>query len=150
ELMLDYDESNAGLTVNEYETLLMRHDLAEVLQDPLRFMAQKGKRVLRDPSLLAQKAKDYAKYDLVQFINEISDALGLNETKVQRLIDKFFAASASRFLRMKRSVTLMVNNTDEYGIGSIIHGKDQSPILVQWKKSSSQTRRIRARFVRFD
>src|SRR3712207_9360267 len=35
-------ERHAGLTVNEYETLLMRHDLSEVLRDPLRFMAEKA------------------------------------------------------------------------------------------------------------
>lgn len=150
ELSLDYREQSAGLTVNEYETLLMQHDLVEVLHDPLRFMAEKGKRVLKDPKLLALKGKSYAKYDLVHVVNEFTDALGLSESMVQRLIDKFFAASASRFLRMKRSVTLMVNNTDEHGIGSVIQGRYQSPILVQWHKAEGGTRRIRAKFTRFD
>src|SRR5678815_1251631 len=35
-------EQFASLTVNEYETLLMRYDLAEVLKNPLRFAAQKA------------------------------------------------------------------------------------------------------------
>src|SRR5581483_1400168 len=36
-------EQFASLTVNEYETLLMRYDLAEVLRNPLWFAAQKAK-----------------------------------------------------------------------------------------------------------
>src|SRR5258705_11230269 len=36
-------ERQAGLTVNEYETLLMRHDLAEVLRNPFRYAAEKGR-----------------------------------------------------------------------------------------------------------
>src|SRR3954465_11784544 len=36
-------ERQAGLTVNEYETLLMRHDLADVLRNPFSFAAEKGR-----------------------------------------------------------------------------------------------------------
>src|SRR5262249_22177365 len=36
-------EREVGLTVNEYETLLMRHDLADALRDPLRFVAEQGR-----------------------------------------------------------------------------------------------------------
>src|SRR5262245_38821555 len=42
DVTLDGQERNAGLTVNEYETLLMQHDLREVLQNPLRFAARTG------------------------------------------------------------------------------------------------------------
>lgn len=150
EISLAPDERSAGLTVNEYETLLMRHDLIEVLRNPLRFMAEKGKHMLQDPRAIRSKAKNYAKYDLVQVVNEFIDVLGLHESVVERLIDKFFAAGASRFLRMKRSVTLMINNTDEHGIGHIIHGQYQSPILVQWNKPEGRTRHLNVRFVRFD
>jgi thiamine phosphate synthase YjbQ (UPF0047 family) len=37
---LDPTERHSGLTVNEYETLLMQYDLAEVLRNPLRFGAR--------------------------------------------------------------------------------------------------------------
>ena len=37
---LDPAERHSGLTVNEYETLLMRHDLAEVLANPFRFVGR--------------------------------------------------------------------------------------------------------------
>ena len=38
-LALDPGERHAALTVNEFETLLMKYDLAAVLREPLRFMA---------------------------------------------------------------------------------------------------------------
>ena len=54
-------ERHAGLTVNEYETLLMRHDLSEVLRDPLRFMAEKAGHILGNPRAIPAKTLDYAK-----------------------------------------------------------------------------------------
>ncbi|HMB93507.1 MAG TPA: hypothetical protein VKP65_21825 [Rhodothermales bacterium] len=148
-LSLDSSEQQAGLTVNEYETLLMKHDLAEVLHNPIRFMAEKGMNMLRDPMAIRNKAKNYVKYDLVQIVNEVIDALGLNESLVERVIDKFAAASASRRLRMKRSVSLLVNNF-EAEHGSIVQGTYQSPILVQWEKAEAQNRRINVRLIRFE
>src|SRR3954462_6739839 len=40
-LELGGSERQAGLTVNEYETLLMRNDLADVLRNPFSFAAEK-------------------------------------------------------------------------------------------------------------
>ena len=65
-LSLGSGEQFASLTVNEYETLLMRYDLAEVLKNPLRFAAQKAKHAWDDPRAVPSKAIDYAKYDLVR------------------------------------------------------------------------------------
>ena len=42
DLVVDPTERNVGLTVNEYETLLMQNDLADVLRDPLRFARAQG------------------------------------------------------------------------------------------------------------
>lgn len=150
DMWLEPSEKHAGLTVNEYETLLMQHDLIEVLKNPLRFMAEKGRNMLRDPMAIRGKAKNYVKYDLVQVVNELIDALGLSESVVERVIDKFMAASASRRLRMKRSVSMLINNTDEHGRGSIVHGTYQSPILVQWQKARAQSRRLNVRLSRFE
>ncbi len=144
------DEHHAGLTVNEYETLLMKHDLAEVLRDPLQFMGRKGRSMLRDPSAIPDKAKNYAKYDLVRLVNRVVDTLGLSESLVERIIDKCLAVPAERFLRMKRSVSLLVTEDEANGEGTIEQGRYQSPILVQWRKSEPQTRRLRARFTRFE
>jgi len=54
-LSLAPGERHAGLTVNEYETLLMRHDLGEVLRDPLRFMAEKAGHMLGNPRAIPAK-----------------------------------------------------------------------------------------------
>lgn len=143
-------EKHAGLTVNEYETLLMKNDLAEVLQDPLRFMARKGRNMLRDPGAIPNKAKNYAKYDLVRLVNKVVDTLGLSESLVERIIDKCLAVPAERFLRMKRSVSLLVTEDEANGEGTIVQGRYQSPILVQWRKSDSQCRRLRVQLTRFE
>ncbi len=144
------EENHAGLTVNEYETLLMKHDLAEVLQDPLQFMARKGRNMLRDPSAVPDKAKNYAKYDLVRLVNKVVDTLGLNESLVERIIDKCLAVPAERFLRMKQSVSLLVTEDESNGEGTIEQGRYQSPILVQWRRSDPQVRRLRVRLTRFE
>jgi thiamine phosphate synthase YjbQ (UPF0047 family) len=149
DLHLAKGERHAGLTVNEYETLLMKHDLVEVLRDPLRFMARKGRNMLRDPGAIPVKAKNYAKYDLVRLVNRCLDTLGLSESVVERVIDKCLAVPAERFLRMKRSVSLLVSEDPRNGEGTIVQGRYQSPILVQWRKARPGARRIEATLTRF-
>lgn len=150
EISLSPHENHAGLTVNEYETLLMKHDLVEILENPLQFMAEKGKNMLMDPRAIPSKAKNYAKYDLVHFVNEFVDALGLSESVIERILDKFLAWPAARFLRMRRSVRLLISNSGGNGPTPIVHGRYQSPILVQWKKADGQTRYLNVRLVRFE
>ena len=150
EISLARDESHAGLTVNEYETLLMKHDLVEVLRNPVRFMAEKGRNMLRDPGAIPDKAKNYAKYDLVRIVNAFLDTLGLSESLVERVIDKFIAVPAEHFLRMKRSVSLLVTEDEANGRGTIVQGRYQSPILVQWEKADRQTRRLNVTLRRFE
>lgn len=149
DLSLSPEERNTGLTVNEYETMLMRHDLVEVLRNPVRFMAQRGANMLRDPAAIKEKAKDYMKYDLVQVVNEFIDALGLSESLFERIIDKIIQVPASRFLRMKRRVSLIVSDEDT-GEGRIVNGTYQSPILVQWRKAKDHVRTIDVTFTRFE
>ena len=103
-------ERHAGLTVNEYETLLMRHDLSEVLRDPLRFMAEKAGHILGNPRAIPAKTLDYAKYDLVRVFNRLLDAVGLRESMLETLLSQAIAMPAARFLRMKRSVSLLVSD----------------------------------------
>lgn len=150
DLSLAADERHTGLTVNEYETLLMRHDLVEVLHDPIRFMAQKGRNMLRDPGAIKEKAKDYMKYDLVHVVNEFIDVMGLSETMVERIIDKFFQVPAHRFLRMKRGVGLVVSNGSLKEDAQIVSGTYQSPILVQWQRNDRRERTLEATFTRFE
>ncbi len=65
-LALAEQERHAGLTVNEYETLLMGHDLPEVLRNPLRFAIERGRHALAEPRKVPAKTLGYAKYDLVR------------------------------------------------------------------------------------
>ena len=83
-LALASGERHAGLTVNEYETLLMRHDLSEVLRDPLRFMAEKAGHILGNPRAIPAKTLDYAKYrprPRVQPIRRRAGAAGIDGGK---------------------------------------------------------------------
>ena len=135
-------ERQAGITINEYETLLMRHDLVDVLRNPLRFMAEKGRHALGDPRAIPAKTRDYAKYDLVRVLNKVVDALGLHESILERAIAKAMSVPAERLLRMKRSVNLLVSDTTSPGEGRIIQGTYQSPILVQWHQAQGGARYV--------
>ncbi len=109
------------------------------------FVAAKGRSMLRDPRAIPGKAKNYAKYDFVRLLNEAMDALGLSESLIERLIDRLMAFPADRFLRMKRSIRLLVCSEDAGASGQpIVQGRYQSPILVQWSKSRERSRRLTA------
>ena len=137
------NERQAGLTVNEYETLLMQHDLIEVLRDPLRFMAEKGRHMLSDPRAVPNRAIEYAKFDLVTVLNKLIDKLGMSESLVEKALARMMAVPADRFLRMKRSVSLLISDQQ------IVQGSYQSPILVQWKKSERQARTLEIALTEF-
>ena len=142
-------ERHAGLTVNEYETLLMRHDLSDVLRDPLRFMAEKAGHMLGNPRAIPAKTLDYAKYDLVRVFNRLLDTLGLRESMVETVLSQAIAMPAARFLRMKRSVSLLVSDRQSPGTGAIIEGTYQSPILVQWHRGARRVRHLDITLTRF-
>jgi thiamine phosphate synthase YjbQ (UPF0047 family) len=133
-LALGPGEDQAALTINEYETLLMRHDLVDVIRDPLRFVAERGRDLLANPWAIPAKTIDYAKYDLVRTFNQICDAFHISESFVETLAARVIGLPARRFLRMKRSVSLLVSDSDGAGRGKIVEGTYQCPILVQWRK----------------
>jgi hypothetical protein len=143
-------EQQASITVNEYETLLMRHDLAEVLRNPLRFAAEKARHVLADPRAVPGKTIDYAKYDFVRALNQLVDALGLGESRLERVLARALAMGAARFLRMKRGVSLLISDTRSPGAGAIVEGTYQSPILVQWARAPRRARSVHAVLTRFE
>lgn len=147
ELRLDDAEQASALTVNEYETLLMRYDLCEVLRDPLRFMARQGRNVLRDPMTVPAKSMGYAKYDIVLTLNHLIDSLGLADTAVERLMHRIMRGPAQRRLRFKRAVSLPVTG-DDSGRPQLLRGQYQSPILIQWRSSPSRRRRLNVRVIR--
>lgn len=148
-IALDADERDAGVTVNEFETLLMRHDLAEVLRDPLRFIARQGRRMLADPAAIATKSWGYAKYDAVRLLNELLDALGMSESTVERILARLMAVPAARRLRFKRSASLPVSDRSGDGRARIVRGTYQSPILIQWSRPPRGSRRLVVELTRF-
>jgi thiamine phosphate synthase YjbQ (UPF0047 family) len=148
DIVLDAHERTAGLTVNEYETLLMRHDLADILRDPLRFMARQGRRMLRDPRAVPTKSLGYARYDVVRIINRIMDATGLSDSAFEVLLSRLMALPAERRLRFKRSLSMPIG-TDNHGCSQLVSGRYQTPIMIQWAAAPGQTRRIRLRLTRF-
>jgi hypothetical protein len=148
-LRLKSTEQGASLTVNEYETLLMRHDLTEVLQSPLRFAAQKAWHIWNDPAAVPYKALDYAKYDLVRAANRFVDAVGLGASRIEQVIGRVLAIPASRFLSTRRSVDLLVSDGETPGTGRIVSGAYQAPILLQWRGAARQTRYIDVTLSRF-
>lgn len=149
-LELSRHELHAGLTVNEYETLLMQHDLAEVLRNPLGFAAEKARHAWNDPLAVPAKALAYARYDLVRAVNRLVDALGLGASRVEQMLARTVEVSASRFLRMRRSVDLLVSDARTPGRGALLEGTYQVPILVQWRQSGQRDRQVDITLVRFD
>ena len=138
-IALDPVERHSALTVNEYETLLMQHDLAEVLRNPLRFVAEKSRHALANPFAVPARTLDYAKYDFVRVLNKGLDAFGLRGSIIEKVMARTLAVPAARFFRMRRSVSLLVTAGDD-GTPKIVEGVYQSPILVQWQHAPRQAR----------
>jgi hypothetical protein len=141
DISLPATERNVGLTVNEYETMLMRHDLVEVLQDPLKFAAQRGRHMIDDPLAIPSKTINYAKYDVPRLLNSLLDALHWEQSVLERLVAKIMAVPAQRLLRSRR-VTFLASDENDGGRARMVRGTYQSPILVQWRPSDSQSRNI--------
>ncbi|MEW6319703.1 MAG: hypothetical protein AB1635_01310 [Acidobacteriota bacterium] len=145
DLVIAPRERNVGLTVNEYETLLMQHDLVEVLHNPLRFAALKGRNMLHDPLAIPGKSLSYARYDFVHVLNSLMEALRLDQSSFERLIAKVMAVPARRFLRSRRVSFLATPAPD--GSTRIVRGTYQSPILVQWQPAEGQSRQVQVALV---
>jgi thiamine phosphate synthase YjbQ (UPF0047 family) len=138
-IVLEPSERHSALTVNEYETLLMKYDLAEVLRNPLRFFAEKSRHALANPLAVPAKTLGYAKYDFVRVLNKSLDTLGLRGSIVEKVLANSLAVPAARFFRMRRSISLLVSERED-GSHGLIEGTYQSPILVQWQKAPRETR----------
>lgn len=140
DLMMHSAERNAGLTVNEYETLLVKHDLVEVLQNPLRFAKIKGRNMIADPLSIPAKTLSYAQYDAVRVLNSLMEALRIDQSSFERLIAKMLSLPARCFFRSRRVSFLA--SCDGGSVPRIVKGTYQSPILVQWQSAERQSRHI--------
>ena len=149
DIALPRDERHVGLTVNEFETLLMQHDLREVLRDPLRFAKDKSRHFFEDPLSVPFKTLDYARYDLVHVFNSLMHAFHIEESAVERLLVRLISVPARRLLRIRRSVSFVVCPEARGDVGRVARGTYQSPILLQWGPSLGQVRRVEVSLVRF-
>jgi hypothetical protein len=52
-------------------------------------------------------------------------------------------------LRFKRAASLLVSDAGQRGQPQIVSGRYQSPILIQWRATRSQSRRLRVTLRRF-
>jgi hypothetical protein len=142
DITLAMSERNVGLTVNEYETMLMRHDLVEILKDPLKFAAQRGRHMIDDPLAIPTKTINYAKYDFPRLLNSLMEALRWDHSVFERAMAKLMAVPAQRLLRSRR-VTFLASEDAEAGKAVLVRGTYQSPILVQWQApAAGQARQI--------
>jgi thiamine phosphate synthase YjbQ (UPF0047 family) len=148
-LQLPSLEQHASLTVNEYETWLMHHDLADVLRNPLRFAAERARHAWNDPRAIPAKARAYAKYDLVYALNKLVDKLGLQSSFIERALARTLEVGASRFFRMDRGIDLLVSDSRQPGKGAVVEGTYQTPILVQWRPAPLTTRQLDISLTRF-
>jgi hypothetical protein len=146
-LKLGSGEQFASLTVNEYETLLMQHDLMEVLRNPLKFAALKSRHMLDDPFAIPSKTINYARYDFVRVLNSLMEAFRVNESGLERLVAKLMAVPARRLLRSRR-VSFLASDHEGTGRARLVRGQYQSPILVQWQLAEKQVREIEVSLIR--
>jgi thiamine phosphate synthase YjbQ (UPF0047 family) len=148
DLVVDPNERHVGLTVNEYETLLMQHDLVDVLRDPLRFARIKASHMVADPFAIPGKTLNYAKYDVVRVLNSLMEALRLDQGAFERLVAKVMSLPARRFLRSRR-VSFLAGTEGDSAMPRLLRGTYQSPILVQWQPAEKQERHIDIVIVQF-
>jgi hypothetical protein len=141
DLSLEPGERNVGLTVNEYETLLMQHDLVDVLRNPLHFAKIKTRHLLDDPLTIPGKTLNYAKYDVVRVLNSLMEALGLDQSSLERLVAKVMSVPARRLLRSRR-VSFLAAADREHPAAHLVRGTYQNPILVQWQPAERQARHL--------
>jgi hypothetical protein len=132
-------ERHVGLTVNEYETMLMRNDLPEVLRDPLRYMLRHSKALLSNPAAIPAKMRDYAIYDLIHLYNEVMDNVQIGRSILERGLS-FLSGPALRLFRLKRSIQLFISGPGEAGRERIMQGIYQSPILIQYQQAEQGAR----------
>ena len=148
DLVIDPSERNVGLTVNEYETLLMQHDLVDVLRNPMRFARIKAGNMINDPRAIPGKSLNYAKYDVVHVLNSLMEALRLDQGSFERLVAKVMSVPARRFLRSRR-VSFLAGSDRDSNVPVLLRGTYQSPILVQWQPAEKQERHIDIVVVQF-
>lgn len=123
-LRLEDPTPDAGVTVNEFEALLMERDVARVLSNPLDFAASAAKAV-----------------------SGLLEAVGISPRRLPRLLNRVLSRPVPRVLRMQRELSLGI--LPQEGRGALVLGTYQSPILVQREGAPAGTRTLVASIRRF-
>jgi hypothetical protein len=132
---------DATLTINEYETLLMKYDLTAVLRNPFRFMAEGSLSALHNPRAVPGKVFEYARYDLVRVYNRGLDTLGPVGSLLEVLLARTLAEPAARVFGDQRPISLLVAERED-GRPGPVEGTYQSPILIQWRRAPRDVREL--------
>jgi len=148
-ISLAHEERHAGLTVNEYETLLMRNDLPEAMSNPLRYIARRGKKLFRNPASIPGKTRGYAIYDFIHLYNRIVNNLQIGRSVPDKVLS-YLSTPASRIFRLKRHINLLVSNSTESGSERIVQGTYQTPILLQHQRADRGVRCLEITLKRFE
>ncbi|TVR63286.1 MAG: hypothetical protein EA422_09725 [Gemmatimonadales bacterium] len=122
DLSLASAEKDSGITVNEFEALLMERDLKEILDEPLRYALDESQ------------------------LQRAMGALGVSPERHDPLLARALQATPARLLRVRREVSLAVLPGGDGG--QVVQGTYQSPILLQWGRNGTGVRRLRADIVR--
>jgi hypothetical protein len=149
DIALASEESRAALTVNEYETLLMRNDLPAAMSNPLGYVLQRGKQIFQNPASIPGKARSYLTYDIIHLYNELMKNLQLSPSVVERVLS-FLSHPVSHLFRLKRSITLLVSHSLDTGPGRIVQGSYQSPILLHYGTAQKKLRCLEITLKKFE
>ena len=156
-------EKHAGLTVNEFETLLVEKDLTTAILDPLKYLVRNSPKILRDPFSIPSRAQKFVTSELKKIVPEVLNTASRNVSRVEYMverlgfhlqfleyiIDRLAAPSEARWLNLGRTVNLLVNSEQDGTSGSVKLGTYQSPILIQWRHPETANRRLVVRLYRF-
>ncbi|MCY3594174.1 MAG: hypothetical protein OXH01_02915 [Bacteroidetes bacterium] len=160
---LDSNEKNAGITVNEYETLLVERDITDVLKNPLRYMLDHASELVRHPLTLPGKAKKVLTYELhlairdglrlasrsVSAVEYMVERLGMRLPLLESVIDRLATPLETRWMNLGTTARFLINAGNEEPHGRITTGTYQSPILIQWRRPDSDMRNLRVRLLQF-
>jgi thiamine phosphate synthase YjbQ (UPF0047 family) len=148
-IRLAQKELHAALTVNEYETLLIRNDLPEATQNPFRYILRRGKKLLQNPTSIPGKTRSYVIYDLIHLYNELMKNTQFFHSVANKGLS-YLSTSVFHVFRLKRHISLLVSSDVETGIRSIVQGNYQSPILLQHQRPDKDVRCLDITLTRFE
>ena len=160
---LESDEKHVGVTVNEFETLLVERDLTDVLLNPLKYMLKNVSEFARRPLMLPRKAKKMLTYELqlairdglklasrsVSVVEYIAERLHMRLPLLEYVVDRIATPLEARWMNLGSTARFLISAENEMEQGRIKVGTYQSPILIQWRKPESDVRKMRVRLLRF-